>query len=62
MTTVKITIDDSLSVSKLKTALSLFHGVTKIEVEDTYVETENREGADEPVLPDFLDSEVDAIM
>jgi hypothetical protein len=38
MTTVKITIDDSLSISKLKTALSLFRGVTKIEVSKSPIE------------------------
>ena len=32
MTTVKITIDDSLSLHKLKEALSSIRGITKIEV------------------------------
>jgi hypothetical protein len=43
MTTVKITIDDSLPFAKLKTALSLFRGVTKIEVAEYSVETEKKE-------------------
>ena len=32
MTTVKITIDDSLSLYKLKEALSLMRGIAKVEV------------------------------
>ena len=32
MTTVKITIDDSLPFSEFKTLLSLIRGITKIEV------------------------------
>jgi len=32
MTTVSITIDDSLPLCKLKEALSLIHGIAKIEV------------------------------
>ena len=43
MTTVKITIDDSLPFAKLKTVLSLFRGVTKIEVAEYCVETEKKE-------------------
>jgi len=39
MTTVKITIDDSLPLAKLKTALSLFRGVTRIEIAESYVDT-----------------------
>ena len=38
MTTVTITIDDSLPLAKLKTALSLFRGITKIEVAETSAE------------------------
>jgi len=34
MTTVKITIDDSLPLYKLKEALSLIRGIAKIEVAD----------------------------
>ena len=43
MTVVKITIDNSLPFSELKTALSLFRGVTKIEVADSFAETERKE-------------------
>jgi hypothetical protein len=32
MTTIKITIDDSLPFSDLKTALSLIRGITEIEI------------------------------
>ena len=43
MTTVKVTIDDSLPFLKLKAALSLFRGVTKIEVSESSVENEKQE-------------------
>jgi hypothetical protein len=44
MTTVKITIDDSLPFSKLKSALSLFRGVTKVEIsESSFIKTEKDE-------------------
>ena len=43
MATVKITIDDSISFSKLKTVLSLIRGVTKIEISDLSVKTEKEE-------------------
>ena len=43
MTTVKITIDDSLPLVKLKTALSLIRGVTRIEVANPPVDTDMRE-------------------
>ena len=43
MTTVKITIDDSLPFSKLKAALSLLRGVTKIEVTESSVVNEKKE-------------------
>jgi hypothetical protein len=43
MTTIKITVDDSLSFSKLQTALSLIHGITKIEVEKSSVDLEKKE-------------------
>jgi hypothetical protein len=43
MTTVKITIDDSLPFSELKTALSLIRGIAKIEVADYSGEIEKQE-------------------
>jgi hypothetical protein len=43
MTTVKITIDDSLPLSELETALSLIRGVTKIEVAESSADTEKKE-------------------
>jgi hypothetical protein len=44
MTTVEITIDDSLPLSKLRTVLSLIRGVTRIEIaESHYVDTEKKE-------------------
>ncbi|MCL2739305.1 MAG: hypothetical protein FWE30_07650 [Bacteroidales bacterium] len=43
MTTVKITIDDSLPFLKLKSALSLIRGITKIEIDDSSVEVEREE-------------------
>jgi hypothetical protein len=43
MTTVKITIDDTLPFSDLKTALSLIRGIAKIEVANYSGETDNKE-------------------
>ena len=43
MTTVQITIDDSLPLSKLKTALSLIRGVTRIEVAESFVKADKEE-------------------
>jgi len=43
MTTVKITIDDSLPFSELKTVLSLIRGVSKIEVSGNSDETDKQE-------------------
>jgi len=43
MTTVKITIDDSLPFSDLKTALSLIQGIAKIEVAEYSDETDKKE-------------------
>jgi len=43
MTTVKITIDDSLPFSDLKTALSLIRGVAKIEIADPLVSKQQDE-------------------
>ena len=43
MTTLKITIDDSLPFSDLKTALSLIRGITKIEVANYSDETDKQE-------------------
>jgi len=43
MTTVKITIDDTLPFSDLKTVLSLIRGISKIEFADYSVETDNQE-------------------
>ena len=43
MTTVKITIDDSLPFSDLKTALSLIRGIAKIEVAEYADETDKKE-------------------
>ena len=40
MTTVKVTIDDSLPLSKLKTALSLIRGITGIEVAEPSISSE----------------------
>ena len=43
MTTVKITIDDSLPFSDLKTVLSLIRGIAKIEVAEYSDETDKQE-------------------
>jgi hypothetical protein len=43
MTTVKITIDDTLPFSDLKTVLSLIRGIAKIEVAEYSGETDNKE-------------------
>ena len=43
MTTVKITIDDNLPFSDLKTVLSLIRGIAKIEVADYSDDTSNQE-------------------
>ena len=43
MTTVKITIDDTLPFSDLRTGLSLIRGVSKIEFADYPVETDKQE-------------------
>jgi len=43
MTTVKITIDDTLPFSDLKTALSLIRGVAKIEIAECSGETDSQE-------------------
>ena len=43
MTTVKITIDDSLPFSDLKTALSLIRGISKIEFAEYSDETDKQE-------------------
>jgi hypothetical protein len=43
MTTVKITIDDTLPFSDLRTALSLIRGIAKIEVADYSCETDKQE-------------------
>jgi len=43
MTTVKITIDDTLPFSDLRTALSLIRGVSKIEFANYSVETDKQE-------------------
>ena len=43
MTTVKITIDDTLPFSDLRTALSLIRGVSKIEFVNYSVETDKHE-------------------
>ena len=43
MTTVKITIEDSLPFSDLKTALSLIRGIAKIEVAEYSGETDKQE-------------------
>jgi len=43
MTTVKITIDDSLPFSDLKKVLSLIRGISKIEVADNSDETFKQE-------------------
>ena len=43
MTTVKITIDDSLPFSDLKTVLSLIRGIAKIEVAEYNVENDRQE-------------------
>jgi hypothetical protein len=43
MTTVKITIDDTLPFSDLKTVLSLIRGISKIEVPEYFSETGNQE-------------------
>ena len=42
MTTVKITIDDSLPFSDLKTVLSLIRGISKIEVAGYSDETDKQ--------------------
>ena len=43
MTTVKITIDDTLPFSDLKTVLSVIRGISKIEIADYSVETDKQE-------------------
>jgi DNA-binding MltR family transcriptional regulator len=43
MTTVKITIDDSLPFSDLKTVLSLIRGISKVEVSEYSDVTERQE-------------------
>ena len=43
MTTIKITIDDSLPFAELKTILSLIRGVTKVEITDFSVDSEKKE-------------------
>jgi hypothetical protein len=43
MKTLKITIDDSLPFSDLKTALSLIRGITKIEVANYSDDTDKQE-------------------
>ena len=43
MTTVKITIDDSLPFSDLKTVLSLIRGVAKVEIAEYHVEKDRQE-------------------
>ena len=43
MTTVKITIDESLPLSKLKTVLSLIRGVRRIKIAKSPVEIEKKE-------------------
>ena len=43
MTTVKITIDDSLPFSDLKTALSLIRGIAKVEVAEYSDEVDAQE-------------------
>ena len=43
MTTVKITIDDSLPFSDLKTVLSLIRGIAKVEVAEYNVENDRQE-------------------
>ena len=43
MTTVKITIDDTLPFSDLRTVLSLIRGVSKIEFVDYSIETDKQE-------------------
>ena len=43
MTTVKITLDDSLPFSDLKTALSLIRGIAKIEDAEYFDETDKKE-------------------
>ena len=43
MTTVKITIDDSLPFAQLKKTLSLIRGITKVEIADFSVDPEKKE-------------------
>ena len=43
MTAVKITIDDSLPFSDLKTVLSLIRGITKVEVAEYNDENDSQE-------------------
>ena len=43
MTTVKITIDDSLRFSDLKTVLSLIRGVSKVEIAEYHDDTDSME-------------------
>ena len=43
MTTVKITIDNSLPFSDLKTVLSLIRGISKIEIAEYADETDRHE-------------------
>ena len=43
MTTEKITIDNSLPFSDLKTVLSLIRGISKVEVAEYYDESDRQE-------------------
>jgi hypothetical protein len=43
MTTVKITMEDSLPLFELKTVLSLIRGITRVEVAESYIDTEQQE-------------------
>ena len=43
MTTVRITVDDTLPFSDLKNALSLIRGISKIEVDENSVATDHIE-------------------
>ena len=43
MTTVKITIDNTLPFSDLKTVLSLIRGISNVEVAEYYDESDSQE-------------------
>jgi len=43
MTTLRITIDDSLPLSELKTVLSLIRGVKKVEIAESFKNVEKKE-------------------